>query len=51
MKLKTYTEYNNFYPIPTVRVYWDKYYEGGFSSLNIELVWLKWTLALVLIDK
>jgi hypothetical protein len=51
MKLKVYNEYNNFYPLPTIRVYWDEYYEGEFCSLNIELVWLKWTLALALIDK
>ena len=51
MKLKTYTEHNNFYPIPTIRVYWDKYYSGGFCSLNVEFVWLKRSLALVFIDK
>jgi len=51
MKLKTYTEYNNFYPIPTIRVYWDEYWEGGLYKLNIEFVWLKWNLALILIDK
>ena len=51
MKLKTYTEHNNFYLIPTIRVYWDKYYEDGLCSLNIEFVWLKWSLALVFIDK
>ena len=46
-----YKDYNNFYIIPTIRFYYDKYFDGALSFLHLEIVWLKWSIGIKLKDK
>jgi hypothetical protein len=48
MKKRIYVskEYNNFFVLPTLRVYWDRVYEGPLESVAIEFVWLRWSICI-----
>ena len=42
------TENNNFFILPTARIYFDKSYYGGYDKLYLEFSWLTRTLAIKL---
>lgn len=42
------TESNNFFITPTIRVYFDKAYSGGYERMYLEFSWFNRTLAIKL---
>jgi len=42
------TESNNFFIIPTIRVYFDKAYSGCYDRIYLEFSWFNRTLAIKL---
>lgn len=49
--MKFYTEINNFYILPALRVYYDTYFEGDLMYLDLELSWLKWGVGVRIIKE
>ena len=42
------TESNNFFIIPTIRIYFDRAYGGGYDRVYLEFSWFNRTLAIKL---
>lgn len=42
------SESNNFFILPTVRIYFDKYFSGGYDKLFLEFSWFNRTFAIKL---
>jgi len=46
--MRFYTEHNNFFITPCLKLYYDYYYEGGLIQLELEVSWLKWSVGFIL---
>ena len=51
MKLHVSKNYNSTYITPTLRVMHDRFFEGDLCMLSIEIVWLRWSIDFVIIDR
>ncbi len=51
MKLTTYTSYNTINLIPCIDLTYEKFYEGGFCHLRLDIGWLKWGISIIFVDK
>jgi len=51
MRLEISKNYNSTYITPSLRIMHDTFFEGGLSRLSIEIVWLRWSIDLVIIDR
>lgn len=46
--IKLFKESNNFFIIPTIRIYFDRAYGGGYDRVYLEFSWFNRTLAIKL---
>jgi hypothetical protein len=38
----------SFYLLPSISLQWDRYYEGDYAYVQVDIEWLKWKIELVL---